>query len=159
MMSPTMKSVIVVLAVFAVFSVTAPVAAGEYRLGALVGEKFWARATPGVARNGAAYVTIGNRGRDADRLIAVSSPAAARAALHSHAMEASIIKMRPVAAVEVAPGAVTAMKPGGLHIMLKGLTAPLVEGGSFPLTLTFERAGTLTLKVTVMKIGPRHEKK
>ena len=73
-----MKSVIVVLAVFAVFSVTAPVAAGEYRLGALVVEKFWARATPGVARNGAAYVTIGNRGRDADRLIAVSSPAAAR---------------------------------------------------------------------------------
>ncbi|MDP6574349.1 MAG: copper chaperone PCu(A)C [Rhodospirillales bacterium] len=154
-----MKSVIVALVVFALFALMAPATAGEYRLGALVVGNSWARATPGVARNGAAYVTIENRGRDADRLIAVSSPAAAGAALHSHAMEAGVMKMRPVAAVEVAPGAVTAMKPGGLHIMLKGLAAPLVEGGSFPLTLTFERAGTLTLEVTVMKIGARHGRK
>ncbi len=154
-----MKPVIVILAVFAVFSLIAPVTAGEYRLGALVIADPWARATPGGARNGAAYVTIRNRGRDADRLIAVSSPAAARAALHTHIMEAGVMKMRRLAAFEVAAGAVTAMKPGGSHIMLMGLTAPLVQGGSFPLTLTFERAGTLTLEVTVMKTGARHRRK
>ena len=62
-------------------------------------------------------------------------------------------------AVEVAADAITAMKPGGLHIMLMGLAAPLVESESFPLTLTFERAGTLTLEVTVMTIGARHGRK
>ena len=55
--------------------------------------------------------------------------------------------------------AITAMKPGGLHIMLMGLAAPLVESESFPLTLTFERAGSLTLEVTVMTIGARHGRK
>ena len=156
MMCTDMKPAFVLLAVFAAFGVIAPTAAGEHRPGALVVGDSWARATPGGAHNGAAYVTIENRGPDADRLTAVSSPAAARAALHSHAMEAGVMKMRPVAAVEVAAGAVTAMKPGGLHIMLMGLAAPLVEGGSFPLTLTFERAGALTLEVTVMKSGARH---
>ena len=35
------------------------------------------------------------------------------------------------------------LQSGGLHIMLMGLTVPLVEGNSFPLTLTFERAGSI----------------
>ena len=159
MMGPAMKSAFVLLAVFTAFGMVAPATAGEQRLGTLVVVESWARATPGGVRNGAAYVTIENRGRDAVRLTAVSSPAAARAALHSHAMEAGIMKMRPVAAVEVAAGTVTAMKPGRLHIMLMGLAAPLIEGASFPLTLTFEPAGAVTLEITVMKTGARHGRK
>ena len=154
-----MKSAFVLLAVFTVFGALAPANASEQRLGALVVVDSWAWATPGGVRNGAAFVTIENRGRDAARLTAASSPAAARTALHSHAMVGGIIKMRPVAAVEVAAGAITAMKPGGLHIMLMGLAAPLIEGGSFPLTLTFERAAALTLEVRVTKIGARHGQK
>ena len=33
--------------------------------------------------------------------------------------------------------------------MLIGLTAPLKAGDKFPLTLTFEKAGTVTLEVEV----------
>ena len=53
--------------------------------------------------------------------------------------------MRPVAAVPVAPGASVALEPGGLHVMLSGLRYPLREGSSFPLTLTFEDAGSATI--------------
>jgi copper(I)-binding protein len=36
-----------------------------------------------------------------------------------------------------------------MHVMLMGLKEPLVEGKFFPLTLNFERAGTVEVTVTV----------
>ena len=41
----------------------------------------------------------------------------------------------------------------GHHVMLMGLKAPLKQGESFPLTLTFERAGSVEVMVSVEKIG------
>jgi periplasmic copper chaperone A len=40
-----------------------------------------------------------------------------------------------------------------MHIMLIGLKKPLTAGQSFPLTLTFAKAGTRTVEVAVEKIG------
>ena len=37
--------------------------------------------------------------------------------------------------------------------MLTGLAQPLTEGQTFPLTLTFDKAGTREVNVTVQKIG------
>lgn len=127
--------------------------AGEHRLGELVISDPWARASAGRAKNGAAYLGIANHGSAADRLLKAASPAAAKASLHTHIMESGIMKMRPVAAIEVVPGKPTVLKPGGLHLMLMGLVAPLREGAAFPLTLTFERAGSVTIEVPVMKAG------
>src|SRR5882762_10027218 len=59
----------------------------------------WARATPGKAENGAAYVTI--LSPTADRLVSVSSPAAKKAGLHSMTMDGGVMKMRPLAGVDV----------------------------------------------------------
>jgi len=36
-----------------------------------------------------------------------------------------VMKMRPVAGIDVEPGAPIELKPGGLHVMLIGLKAPL----------------------------------
>ena len=41
------------------------------------------------------------------------------------------------------------MKPGGVHVMLMGLKAPLKEGESIVITLTFEKAGKLDVTVPV----------
>ena len=41
------------------------------------------------------------------------------------------------------------LAPGGYHVMLMGLKAPLKEGQSFPLTLTFEHAGKVEVEVMV----------
>ena len=88
--------------------------------------------------------------------------AAKKAGLHTHLMKNGVMKMRPVKAIEVAPGEPTVLKPGGLHIMLKGLKAPLAEGANFPLTLTFENAGSIEIQVKVQKqtdMAPHAHKK
>jgi len=111
----------------------------------------WARATPGKAENGAAYVTI--ESPTADRLVSASSPVAKRAELHTMSMQGMVMKMRPIAGLDVPPGQSVTLKPGGEHIMLMGLNQPLHEGQSFPLTLDFEKAGPRTVTVAVEKAG------
>ena len=135
------------------FVFTSGAAAGEFGVGDLVVEQPWARATPGMGKTGAAYLTLSNHGADADRLLTVATPVAKKAELHGHMMEGAVMKMRPVTAIEVAPGTPTVLQPGGLHVMLMGLTAPLKKGDRFPLTLTFERAGSVEILVDVAGVG------
>ena len=111
----------------------------------------WARATPGKAENGAAYLTI--RSPNADRLVSVSSPVAKKAELHTMSMAGMVMKMRPLDSLDIPAGQPVTLKPGGEHIMLLGLEHPLREGQSFPLTLSFEKAGTRTVNVAVEKPG------
>lgn len=113
----------------------------------------WARATAATAKTGAAYLTLVNKGTSDDRLVAVAGTVAAKAELHVTNAENGVMKMRPLAAVEVKAGGQAELKPGGMHIMLVGLAAPLKEGQQFPLTLTFEKAGTVEVTVTVEKAG------
>jgi periplasmic copper chaperone A len=113
----------------------------------------WARATPGKAENGAAYVTI--QSPTADRLVAASSPVAKKAELHTMSMHGMVMKMRPIAGLDIPPGQPVSLKPGGEHVMLLGLNQPLHEGQSFPLTLDFEKAGPRTVTVTVEKAGSK----
>jgi copper(I)-binding protein len=58
-----------------------------------------------------------------------------------------------VRAIEVNVGEPAVLNPGGLHIMLIGLKAPLKQGETFPLTLTFAKAGTTTVEVVVQGPG------
>ena len=111
----------------------------------------WARATPGKAENGAAYLTI--QSPTPDRLLSVSTPAAKKAELHTMSMEGMVMKMRPLADLDIPAGQPVTLKPGGQHVMLLGLDAPLREGQSCPLTLTFEKAGTRTVTVAIEKPG------
>ena len=111
----------------------------------------WARATPAKAENGVAYLTI--RSPTPDRLVSVSSPVAKKAELHTMEMAGMVMKMRPLAGLDIPAGQPVTLKPGGDHVMLTGLNGPLREGQSFPLTLTFEKAGTRTVTVAVEKPG------
>ncbi len=121
--------------------------------GAIAIDHAWARATAPSARNGAAYFVLTNRGAEADRLVAASSPVAEKAELHTHQAENGVMRMRPVDSIAVAPGGTATLAPGGLHVMLLGLREPLVKGGTFPLTLVFEKAGTTTVPVSVQGAG------
>lgn len=112
----------------------------------------WARASAGPARNSAAFMTIRNSG-GADRLLAAAGDVAGRIELHSHLMEGDVMKMRRAEAVEVPAEGAARLQPGAIHIMLIGLREPLKEGDRFPLTLTFEKAGDVTVEVAVEAIG------
>jgi copper(I)-binding protein len=111
----------------------------------------WARATAGKAQPGVAYLTI--QSPTADRLVAVSTPVAKTAELHTMSTSGTVMQMRPVGGIDVPAGQPVTLKPGGEHIMLLGLDHPLREGQTFPLTLTFEKAGTREVTVAVEKPG------
>jgi copper(I)-binding protein len=117
----------------------------------LVVDNAWARATPAKAETGAAYLTI--RSPTPDRLLSVASPVAKKVELHTMEMAGMVMKMRPLAGLDIPAGQPVTLKPGGEHIMLEGLSAPLREGQSFPLTLTFEKAGAREVSVAVEKAG------
>jgi copper(I)-binding protein len=114
---------------------------------------------------GAVYLTIENRGGEADRLLSVMS-ARGEASLHETLLEDGVSKMRERAdGFEIAPGETLVLEPGGRHIMLMALpdVTPAGDGGtdgasappgaedapagaatvgdSLALTLRFERAG------------------
>ena len=158
-----MKAAYRALILVAAMGMVFPTVADETTVGALTIEDAWARASAGPAKAGAAYVTITNGGAETDRLIAVTTPVANKAAVHAHMMDGGVMKMRPVEAVEVNPGEPTVFMPGGLHVMLMGLKAPLMKGDTFPLTLTFEKSGMAEVRVRVLGIGaarhPEHHGK
>jgi copper(I)-binding protein len=109
-------------------------------------------ALPTIAQQpaGAAYLSIENTGKSADRLLSVNTPAARSASLHTMTMDGNIMRMREADAIAVEPGATIAMKPGmGYHIMLTGLKAPLKVGDRFPMTLGFEKTGKVDVTVIV----------
>lgn len=110
----------------------------------------WAQAGIG---NAAAYVTLHNHQRTADRLISVSSPAAASVSVHRTTKVNGVMRMRSAGAVPIAAGGHLAMQPGGLHIMLMDLKAPLRAGSRLPLTLRFARAGSINLSLPVRAPG------
>jgi copper(I)-binding protein len=61
-----------------------------------------------------------------------------------------VMRMREIDGIALAPKAKLQMRPGtGMHLMLVGLKEPLKEGATFPMTLQFEHAGTVEVKVVV----------
>ena len=141
--------------IFALF-VAAALSTGAFAQNANVGTISighpWARATPGAVKNSAAFMVLVNNGA-ADRLIAVSGDVAKDIQIHSMITEAGVMKMREIKALDIPANGTAELKPGGFHVMLIGLKDGLKDGEKFPLKLKFEKAGEVTVQVTVEKPG------
>jgi periplasmic copper chaperone A len=142
------------LLTFLIFSAAslAAFAAKDTTVGSITIVKPWARATPAVVKNSAAYMTLNNAGA-ADKLIAVTGDVAKEIQIHTMATEDGVMKMREVNSIDVAANGTTELKPGGFHIMLIGLKEGLKEGQKFPLKLKFEKAGEVTVDVMAGGVG------
>ncbi|MCR9109892.1 copper chaperone PCu(A)C [Marivita sp. XM-24bin2] len=114
-------------------------------------EDAYARSASPMAKSGAAFMMISNNGGSADRLVAVSSDAAARTELHMHlAGENGVMRMVHVEeGFELPADGMIAMQRGGKHVMLMGLAAPMAQGDIVTITLTFEQAGDIVVEVPV----------
>ncbi|MBX9700841.1 MAG: copper chaperone PCu(A)C [Acetobacteraceae bacterium] len=126
----------------------------ETRAGDLVIAQAWSRAAA-QGGQGAGYLRISNGGTQPDRLLAASSPAAGRMELHSMIRDGEVMRMREAAAIDIPAGGTVELRPGGLHLMFVGLTQPLRQGETVPVTLRFERAGEVTLPFAIQAAGAR----
>jgi periplasmic copper chaperone A len=117
-------------------------------------ERPWARATPAGASTGAVYMTLANKSDAADRLTAASSDVAGKVQIHEMAVVNGIMQMQELAnGLPIPAGGSVTLKPGGYHVMLVGLKKRLIAGETLPLTLTFAKAGTVSVTVPIRAIG------
>ncbi|MBI3446368.1 MAG: copper chaperone PCu(A)C [Magnetospirillum sp.] len=110
------------------------------------------RAAPVAGGTGAAFMTIVNHG-GADRLISAEADISKSVELHTHVKDGDVYRMRKVDALAVAEHGSAELKPGGDHIMFIGLNAPVKEGTKVPLTLKFEKAGSIVVQLPVQGAG------
>jgi copper(I)-binding protein len=121
-------------------------------LGDLTIERAWSKATIGADRPAVFYVEIANKGADDDALIGIATPAAGMPMLHETVVKDGIASMPHTMSIPVPAGQTVTLAPGGYHGMLMGLTAALKAGDKFPMTLTFEKAGAVTVNVDVLPL-------
>ena len=101
---------------------------------------------------GGGFMTITNKGGEADRLLAITAPDVSDdVQLHEMAIENDVMKMRQLPdGIEIPAGATVELKSGGLHVMFMRIKHPFKEGETFKATLTFEKAGAVDVD---FKIG------
>ena len=97
---------------------------------------------------GGAFMVLVNKG-GADRLLGISADVARSTELHEMKMENDVMRMRQVDGIDIGAGQTVELKPGGYHVMFVGLKAPLKAGERFPMKLKFEKAGEVTVDVTI----------
>jgi len=141
----------------------AAIAAVSFALPALAGdimiEDPYARASTGMSKSGAAFMIIKNMGEADDRLVAAASDVAMRVELHTHISDANgVMKMVQVEEGFAIPaGGAHALQRGGDHVMFMGLNRPLEQGDTVTVTLTFEKAGEMTIDIPVdLERKPMH---
>jgi periplasmic copper chaperone A len=128
-------------------------ASKTYKVGSLVIEAPWARATPAGARVGGGYVKITNTGQQPDRLVGGSLPVASEVEVHEMTMNDGVMKMRKLDGLEIKPGQSVELKPGGYHLMFTGLKEGLKDKQTLKGTLLFEKAGSVEIEYQVAPIG------
>ena len=95
-------------------------------------------------------------------LVAAGSIIAAGAELHSTSTEGGIMRMRPLARVDLPAGQTVTLAPGGTHLMLVDLKRTLKPGDKVPIVLSVQPAGdtagksltTVTLEAEVRAAAP-----
>ena len=109
----------------------------------------WVLVSPVAGRPAAAYATI-DGGAQPDRLIAVTSSAAARATLHDNTMAHGMMHMADMASVAIPARGHVELAPGGMHVMLYTVHA---TGRTVPLTLRFASGATVAVDAEVRTAG------
>ena len=109
----------------------------------------WSGALPPVAKNGAAYLMIHNYSKVDDKIVGATTPIAKQVMFHSNETRDGATIMVHHNTIDLKIGKAITFKPGQQHIMLMGLTKPLVTGDTYPLTLMFAHSDPITVDVKV----------
>jgi copper(I)-binding protein len=144
----------VLSAAFVALVVAGTAVAHEYKLGSLLIDHPWSRATPKGASVAGGYMRITNTGTTPDRLVGGATEVARRFEIHEMSMEGGVMKMRELAnGLEIPPGKTVELKPGSYHVMLQNLSRQLTRGERVKASLTFEKAGKVDIEFAVEAVG------
>ncbi len=114
----------------------------------------WVRASMGSSHMTAAYMNITNKSDEADVLYKVTSKQAGKIELHKIVTDdKGVSQMVQIDKIAIPAGQEVKLAPKGLHIMLFDLKGDLVDGEKIKLTLYFEKAGAIKLKVPVKDVN------
>lgn len=80
-------------------------------------------------------------------LVGVTTPVAQSVELHLMSHDNGMMKMREVKEIALPAGRLVNLGAEGYHLMLMGVTEPIKEGASVPLTLTLQLANKKMLKL------------
>jgi len=119
----------------------------------LIIDQPWVRTTGNRTISAAVYLKIDNQSGFLEKLMSVDTELAGNVQIHRSQEVDGIMQMRHVEDLPIAPDEKLALEPGGYHIMLTRLKKPLKEGDVFPMTLTFDKAGDVTVHVLVTGIA------
>ncbi len=72
------------------------------------------------------------------RLVSATTPVAGAVELHRMSMDNNVMKMAPVAGIDIPAGKGVELKPGGYHLMLINLKSQIKAGAMVPITLVIE---------------------
>lgn len=149
-----------ILASFVALALSASAAfAHDFTLGNLEIHHPASRATLPGQPVGGGFMTITNKGAEADRLVSIAAPDVSDdVQLHEMAVENDVMKMRQLPdGIEIPAGAKVELKSGGLHVMFMRIKHPFTEGEKFKATLTFEKAGKIDVdfRIEAAKPGAR----
>ncbi|WP_417278105.1 copper chaperone PCu(A)C [Celeribacter sp.] len=111
----------------------------------------YARSSGMMAKAGAAFFVIENTGDEDDQLIDAKADISKITELHTHKdMGDGIMKMLHVPEGFAIPAhGKHALARGGDHVMFMGLLKPMTQGDIVNVTLTFEKAGDITVEIPV----------
>ena len=134
----------------------AAVFAHDYSAGSLAIHHPAARATLPGQPVGGGFLTVTNKGTEADRLVSVTAPSVSdNVQLHEMAVTDGVMTMRALKdGIEIPAGATVELKPGGLHVMFMAIKQPFTEGGKIAATLHFEKAGPVDVEFKVEAAKP-----
>lgn len=122
-------------------------------LGPLQIVKPWARSSSSHADVAGGYMTVVNDG-ETDRLVSASCPAAGSLEIHAIRVKGPVLEMRKQdGGLVIPPANQQILKPRGYHLLMSGLASPLAVGSKLPITLVFEKAGSVTVDFAVEAPG------
>lgn len=110
-------------------------------------EGAWARASVQGQMGTGAFMTL--TASQPLKLVGASSPVAGVTEVHEMKLEGDVMKMRPIASLDLPAGQPVVLRPGGHHLMLMDLKAPLAVGTSVPVTLRLRDAAGATRELLV----------
>jgi copper(I)-binding protein len=133
-------------------SLLAAPALAQTKAGDITVTDAWTRSTKGPM--GAGFLTLTNTGAAEDTLTKVEAAWAERAEIHDHIRdENGVMKMREIEALAIPAGQAVELRPMGKHLMFFGVKEALAQGEMRPVTLTFAKAGAVTLDLPVQPPG------